>query len=214
MDTDEDYIRENASFTGIPEVMYQFFMLICSASGYPMTRLFGVSPSGLNSTGDGDTYRYYEYNPYADVQRWQGWTKYCTSSYHGYNGFTDGKTELDLSDDVAHVRMGAPWRMPSHEQQMELMNNCSCQWTTQNGVNGILVTGPNGGQVFLPAAEARRLDHYFDIGGGWNVYYWSSSLYPRDDYQAYYLHFYIHSDHWVWSYDSRYYGLSVRAVRP
>lgn len=60
MDTDEDYIRENASFTGIPEVMYQFFMLICSASGYPMTRLFGVSPAGLNSTGDGDTYRYYD----------------------------------------------------------------------------------------------------------------------------------------------------------
>lgn len=60
MDTDEDYIRENASFAGIPEVMYQFFMLICSASGYPMTRLFGVSPAGLNSTGDGDTYRYYD----------------------------------------------------------------------------------------------------------------------------------------------------------
>lgn len=60
MDTDEDYIRENASFTGIPDVMYQFFMLICSASGYPMTRLFGVSPAGLNSTGDGDTYRYYD----------------------------------------------------------------------------------------------------------------------------------------------------------
>ena len=60
MDTDEDYIRDSASFAGIPEVMYQFFMLICSASGYPMTRLFGISPGGLNSTGDGDTYRYYD----------------------------------------------------------------------------------------------------------------------------------------------------------
>ena len=35
-------------------------MLICSASSYPMTRLFGISPGGLNSTGDGDTYRYYD----------------------------------------------------------------------------------------------------------------------------------------------------------
>lgn len=60
MDVDEDYIRENATFAGIPEVMYQFFMLICSASSYPMTRLFGISPAGLNSTGDGDTYRYYD----------------------------------------------------------------------------------------------------------------------------------------------------------
>jgi phage-related protein (TIGR01555 family) len=60
MDEEEDFIRENVTFTGIPEVMYQFFMLICSASGYPMTRLFGVYPAGLNSTGDGDTYRYYD----------------------------------------------------------------------------------------------------------------------------------------------------------
>ena len=60
MDVDEDYIRDSASFAGVPEVMYQFFMLICSASSYPMTRLFGISPGGLNSTGDGDTYRYYD----------------------------------------------------------------------------------------------------------------------------------------------------------
>lgn len=60
MDSDEDFIRDSASFAGVPEVMYQFFMLICSASSYPMTRLFGISPAGLNSTGDGDTYRYYD----------------------------------------------------------------------------------------------------------------------------------------------------------
>lgn len=60
MDTDEDFIRDSATFAGVHEVMYQFFMLICSASSYPMTRLFGISPGGLNSTGDGDTYRYYD----------------------------------------------------------------------------------------------------------------------------------------------------------
>lgn len=60
MDVDEDFIRDSATFAGVSEVMYQFFMLICSASSYPMTRLFGISPGGLNSTGDGDTYRYYD----------------------------------------------------------------------------------------------------------------------------------------------------------
>lgn len=30
-------------------------------------------------------------------------TKYCTSSSYGYNGFTDGKTELDAGDDAAYV---------------------------------------------------------------------------------------------------------------
>lgn len=60
MDSNEDYIRENVSFAGVSEVLYQFFMLICASSGYPMTRLFGISPGGLNSTGDSDTYQYYD----------------------------------------------------------------------------------------------------------------------------------------------------------
>lgn len=60
MDTDEEYNRENISFTGVPEVMYQFMMLISACTGYPMTRLFGISPAGLNSTGEGDIYNYYD----------------------------------------------------------------------------------------------------------------------------------------------------------
>ena len=60
MDTNEEYIRDTLSFTGVSDVMYQFFMMICAASNYPMTRLFGISPGGLNSTGDSDTYQYYD----------------------------------------------------------------------------------------------------------------------------------------------------------
>lgn len=60
LDTTEDYIRENVTFNGTSDVLYQFFMLICASSGYPMTRLFGISPAGLNSTGEGDIYNYYD----------------------------------------------------------------------------------------------------------------------------------------------------------
>lgn len=60
MDTNEDYIRENVQFTGTSDIIHQFFMMICASSGYPMTRLFGISPGGLNSTGDSDTYQYYD----------------------------------------------------------------------------------------------------------------------------------------------------------
>lgn len=60
MDSEEDYIRDTISLSGIPEVMYQFMMIISSNTGYPMTRLFGISPGGLNSTGDSDTYTYYD----------------------------------------------------------------------------------------------------------------------------------------------------------
>ena len=49
--------------------------------------------------------------------------------------------------DVACVRMGAPWRMPTFEQQDELVTCCKRSWTQKNGVQGILVTGPNDAQV-------------------------------------------------------------------
>lgn len=60
LDTADDYVRENVNFTGIPDVLYQYFMMISSAVSIPMTRLFGTSPSGLNATGDSDTYAYYD----------------------------------------------------------------------------------------------------------------------------------------------------------
>jgi phage-related protein (TIGR01555 family) len=60
LDKDDDFVRENVSFTGIPEVMYIFMMLVSSCSGYPITRLFGVSPAGLNSTGESDMLNYYD----------------------------------------------------------------------------------------------------------------------------------------------------------
>jgi len=59
-DKEDDFIRENVSFGGIPEVLYIFMMMVSSCSGYPITRLFGVSPAGLNSTGEGDMRNYYD----------------------------------------------------------------------------------------------------------------------------------------------------------
>ena len=112
--------------------------------------------------------------------------------------------------DAVMVNMGAPWRMPSADQMKELYNSCSRQWTQKNGVNGILVTGPSGGQIFLPAAGSRWLIELSNAGS--DGYYWFSSLDPNDDDSAYYLYFY--SDGWRWNYWGRDDGLTVRAVRP
>ena len=111
-------------------------------------------------------------------------TKYCNDSSYGNDGFTDTKIMLDPEDDVAHVTWGGDWRMPTHSELAELINsdNCTWTWTTQNGVNGYLVTsnkpGFEGASIFLPAAGCRN-DDGLDTGlerlgsyGG----YWSSSL--------------------------------------
>ena len=60
MDKDDDFVRENITFNGIPEVLYIFMMMVASCSGYPITRLFGVSPAGMNSTGESDMRNYYD----------------------------------------------------------------------------------------------------------------------------------------------------------
>lgn len=87
MDAEDDYVRETLSLGGVSDVLYQFFTVISASTGYPMTRLFGVSPAGLNSTGDSDTYSYYdmvrskqqlELKPVLNriigiVSEWQGW---------------------------------------------------------------------------------------------------------------------------------------------
>ncbi|MBQ4525000.1 MAG: hypothetical protein IJA00_02845 [Bacteroidaceae bacterium] len=79
-------------------------------------------------------------------------TKYCTNSNHG---IVDNKIVLDPEDDVAHVKWGGSWRMPTISEFKELIDNCTLEWTTYNGVNGQLVTGPNGNSIFLPAAGFR-----------------------------------------------------------
>lgn len=60
MDTDEEFVRDSISFGGVSDVLYQFMMLTSASTGYPMTKLFGISPGGLNSTGDSDMYQYYD----------------------------------------------------------------------------------------------------------------------------------------------------------
>lgn len=129
--------------------------------------------------------------------------------------------------DVAHVRKSGTWRMPTYEQQVELMNYCSIQWTKQNSVNGILVTGPNGGQVFFPAAGG-RWDSNFS-GEGSSFSYWSSSFYlpdelklldiekiliyyPQDLCDAHYFGYDSDLKSWVHGCTHRNVGKSVRAV--
>lgn len=101
---------------------------------------------------------------------------------------------------------------PSLEQIKELLNNCTYQWTTQNGVNGGKFTGPNGGTIFLPAAGGRWVGEFYDVGY-WGDY-WSSS--PGGEYGAYELYFNSGNANWDdfcgldWSRSGE---LSVRPVR-
>ena len=135
-------------------------------------------------------------------------TKYCNRFSYGYNGFTDNKTVLDPEDDAAAVNLGGSWRMPTNAEQDELRSQCTWTWTTQNGVNGYLVTGPNGNSIFLPAAGRRDDPGLSYVGSSGN--YWSSSLRTDAPGSAYYVGF--DSDYVYWDSSSRDDGRSVRPV--
>jgi phage-related protein (TIGR01555 family) len=59
-DKEDDFVRDNVSFAGVPEILHILFMLVSACTGYPITRLFGVSPAGMNSTGESDMRNYYD----------------------------------------------------------------------------------------------------------------------------------------------------------
>ncbi|MBP5558485.1 MAG: Ig-like domain-containing protein [Bacteroidales bacterium] len=112
-------------------------------------------------------------------------SKYVTKSSYGT---VDNKTVLDPEDDAAHVNWGGSWRMPTLEECDELINKCTWTWTTQNGVNGRLVTGPNGKSIFLPAAGYRYGASLYDAGSDGNC--WSSSLSTGGPDEAWCVDFY------------------------
>lgn len=57
---DDSYESHQYTFSGLGEVYDRFMMDVSGACGIPVTKLFGRSPAGLNSTGDADMDNYYD----------------------------------------------------------------------------------------------------------------------------------------------------------
>ncbi len=186
--------------------------------GLPSGTLWATCNVGAVKPEDyGDYFAWGETTP-KDVYSWSTYkwcngssnklTKYCTDSVFGT---VDGLMELEPADDAAHVNWGNLWRMPTLEQQQELISECTWEWKTSKGVNGYQVTGPNGNTMFLPAAGYRNNNDSLPFFLGSYGDYWSRTLnasypdYARDQY------FYSSGAHWGIS--SRNLGLTVRAVR-
>lgn len=127
--------------------------------------------------------------------------KYCTNSSYGT---VDNKTILDPEDDVAHVKWGGTWRMPTQAEIQELVEKCTWTWTE----TGYIVSASNGNSIFLPAAGYRGGTGFYDRGSGGN--YWSATLLENYSRNAYGLSF--GGGDSDWGHDSRNYGHTVRPV--
>jgi len=117
---------------------------------------------------------------------------------------------LQPVDDAATANWGYGWRTPQEEEMRELVENCTHEWTTQNGVKGCIFKAKNGNQIFLPAAgnicDGSELD-----GAGYIGFYWTSSIGPEYPDYAWYLFFASDAFELTHSY-ARCCGFSVRPI--
>lgn len=139
--------------------------------------------------------------------------KYCTSSYYGFNCFTDNLTVLQPMDDAATVNWGDAWHTPTADQWQELIDFTTKKWVTKNGVKGWSFTAANGRSIFLPSAGYRWEDNLFYAGENTLGYYWSSSL--AVDTPTFAIHYDSFSDVMLDEYETFYRsnGFPVRPVR-
>ena len=135
-------------------------------------------------------------------------TKYCNDKIYGYEEYTDSLTTLEPEDDVAHVKWGDGWRMPSKDEFLELMDTTNCVWiyTNMNGMTGYKVESKkNGNSIFLPDASDSH-----GCGGG---LYWANCIEPDLAAAAPNLYFNRAMNRLYINTYAREYGLTIRPVQ-
>lgn len=61
IDSKETYGNRQINFSNLDKIMEMFYIITAGAANMPVTKLLGVSPSGLNATGEHDLRNYYDY---------------------------------------------------------------------------------------------------------------------------------------------------------
>lgn len=115
--------------------------------------------------------------------------------------------------DAAQVKWGGDWRMFTKGELDALVDNCSWELITTNGISGYIISGKGqfgSNSVFLPC-----------VGCGYNekllyenyACYWTSSIYNQSDSQFAWRIYKNTSVNNTSGYCMRYYGLPIRPVQ-
>ena len=120
-----------------------------------------------------------KYFGFEDYKHGNGTRDPESSGMTKYNNI-DGKTVLEISDDAVIANWGDSWRMPTREEFNTLLSATNNEWTTINGVNGMLFTDKtdDSKKLFFPAVgacENGNVSYEGFIG-----VYWLSSLYTSN----------------------------------
>lgn len=155
-------------------------------------------------SNDGGYYAWGE----TETQKVSNAYQWATYTYTSEQGMIDiGDDISGTVYDVAHVKWGGSWVMPSFAQIQELLDNCNHEFASVNGSLGVKFTAQNGNCIFLPAAGFMWVGDLYDG----RCAYWSSTL-SQEIREAYILFTYLDHDFFKNAKEERSHGLSVRPV--
>ena len=115
--------------------------------------------------GEVDTKDYF-----AETYKWGD--VYSTGEATKYN-VEDGLVQLLPEDDAAQQNWGGKWRIPTYEECRELVENCTYEYCSLNGVKGCkFISKINSNWIFFPQTGFIEMD---EVDLGYSSNYWSSS---------------------------------------
>jgi hypothetical protein len=155
-----------------------------------------------------------------DNYRWKGLTTEDLVSRGVVQKISDYDYTLTASYDVATLKWGSVWRMPTFKEIDELESHTNIKYTTQNGVDGFLFTSTiNKKSIFLPVTGRWTDEGLIEktLYRGWHRgTFWSASLSEyQDSYsKEYSVAIWIENDGLknIWTFAMRYYGSTIRPV--
>ena len=166
-------------------------------------------PSGLKwatcNVGANKPEDYGRYYAWIEKETKETYTEDNCTTYGTQNAGISGNADYD----VARASWGGSWRIPTKSEFLELLRYCTWTWVERSDKKcGYIVTGPNGNNVFIPAAGYRLGTSLLDENTG--GYYWSAS--PDESTENFSSSLYINVNTHSMGYSDRSVGFTVRPV--
>ncbi len=169
----------NMMYMSIEDIVYNSFSPQEETPGEPIDLGLSVLWASHNMgasypEGYGDYYAWGE----LEKKDFYDWSTYKHSDGTRKTCHKLGKVISGTEYDVAHVKWGGKWRMPTQEEIRELCTRCDYVWIKVNGVQGVKFIARNGNTIFFPNSGYRKEKDLYDRG----LYgcYWSGTAETRN----------------------------------
>lgn len=175
------YVQEPAPVLEMVDMGLSVMWGSCNVGAVSYSDIGGLYAWGETATKeecDWSNYKWCQYNSNNGYSSTVFFTRYCTDSSIG---FEDSKTVLEKDDDVAFVKLGDGWRMPTREEFQELIANCDIEYSSTTNIF-TFTSKLSGNKIFLPnvyESYPQNGSSYYNSG------YWTSSLNTENNRYAY-----------------------------